>query len=127
MRTFRALLFVGLASLMIGGPASVQLLGFAPQPSTRPWRMYSRVGLEVCVVQYQTGSGRLLDRAELLGLTEPGPARKRLLATPLDVREEARRLCKSHRGLDLRVRADCSTPPGFAVAIEPSEALCPGS
>lgn len=127
MRTFRALLFVGLAGLMIGGPASVQVFGFSPQTFTRPWRMYSRVGLEVCVVQYFDGAGQPLDRVDLLALKNPGPARKRLLATPLDVREEATRLCKKHPDLDLRARADCSTPPGFAIAIEPTEALCPGS
>lgn len=127
MRTFRALLFVGLAGLMLGGPTSVQVFGFPAQTFTRPWRMYSRVGLEVCVVQYQDAAGTPLDRLELLELPTPPPRRKRLLKTPLDVREEARRLCRSYPGLDLRVHADCSTPPGFAVAIEPTEALCPGS
>lgn len=124
---WRALLFCGLAGLMLGGPTSVQVFGFDPQPSTRPWRMYSRVGLEVCVVRYQDAAGRPLDRVELLELKNPAPARRRLLKTVLDVREEASRICRKHEDLDLRATVDCSTPPGFARAIEPSEALCPGS
>lgn len=127
MRTFRALLSLGLGALIIGGPASVQVLGFSPHALSRPWQMYSRVGLEVCVVAYQDAAGEALERRELLALPQPVPRRRLLLHTPLDVREEARRICSKHPTLDLRVRAECSTPSGFAVAIEPSEALCPGS
>lgn len=107
---------------MVGGPAWVQLLGGSPGPLARPWRPYSKSGIEVCTVAYFE-EGVRLDRPELLGVSVDSHPRRRLLRTFPDVREEANRLCKKHP--ELRADVRCRSWGPFEKMLTPEEALCP--
>lgn len=123
----RAVVFCGIAGLIVGGPASVQVFGGPAGPWSRPWRMYSRVGIERCVVRYTDGE-QTLDRAVLLGLTEPVVRNRMGLDGLPAVREEAKRICAraaDDQRSSLRVTADCSNPSAGFERVLDHEVACP--
>lgn len=114
---------------VLGAPALVQVFGAPLGPVLRSWRMYRKVGLDLCEVRYtqRMADGRTipLDRWEILKV--PRDAIRfdiSHLVKPRAVQDVGRQLCEALPGADVRARARCATPDGWATRMTGEERLC---
>jgi hypothetical protein len=126
----RALAFGAIAAWMIWGPVWGQLLD-RPAHAAFEWRMFSRLGSEVCSVRYvrraDDGAEEPLDRFALLGHPNPAaaPSSVRRVRSLKDAEALGAKLCRRLGSWpDIRLYARCGTPTGWHDLAAGESNLC---